>query len=93
MDSIIVVLSALPIQGRMLLMRIFTVRKPDLLHINVRGYGVSLHRRGGVSLCGIPGRGGTTLAWGKLKAYMESNAVEVRALLLGPLTLFVGRDF
>ena len=93
MGAVIVVLSALSLQGRVLLMRVFTVRKPDLLHINVLHYGVSLHRRGGVSLCGIPGRGGTTLAWGKLKAYLESNAVEVRALPLGPLTLFVGRDF
>lgn len=97
MGAVIVVLPALPLQGRVLRMKVFTVRKPKLVHLTVvsgaTGYGVTLHRNGGVSLCGIPKSGGTTLAWGELKRRLDKDSRDVWTVQLGPVQLFVGRDF
>lgn len=61
--------------------------------------GVNLHRRGGLSLTGVPRSGGITVAWGELRRQGDEwdKAVAAfsdrRRVVLGPVAIRVGRDF
>lgn len=64
------------------------------------GYGLNLHRRGGVSITGVPRSGGTTLCWGRLRRHCESidrnpcaGAIDATVLTRGPFMLRIGPDF
>lgn len=43
-----------------------------------RGYGVTLHRDGGVSVVGIPEEGGTSILWGSTGEFVRQNASDLR---------------
>lgn len=58
-----------------------------------RDYGLTLHRRGGVSVVGIPRAGGTTLAWGRsLNEFMQAAGAKPAAEL-ADVAFYFGRDF
>jgi len=83
----------------------FLKRDPWTLIIAAGGRGINLHRKGGLSLSGMPRSGGTTLCWGQLRKRCERMDSELRegccghgrpdALVrcLGPFMLRVGSDF
>ena len=67
-------------------------------HIRGRGYiGLNLHRSGGISITGFPAKGGTTIAWGRLRARGDEmdrqGGTERIRVALGPVAIRVGRDF
>lgn len=47
--------------------RLFARRSPRLISVGATPYGVNLHRRGGISFSGLPGSGGTTICWGRMR--------------------------
>jgi hypothetical protein len=57
------------------------------------GYGLTLHRNGGVSICGFPSSGGTTIAWGHVRHRLRTLGSKRRAIELGPVGIYIGRDF
>lgn len=61
------------------------------------GYGFNVHRRGGVSITGIPSSGGTTLCWGRLRRRCEGldlgHSPDATIYTAGPLMLRIGPDF
>ena len=57
------------------------------------GHGISFHRNGGISLCGIPSSGGMTIAWGNVRRRLRTLGRKRRAIELGPIGIYVGRDF
>jgi hypothetical protein len=68
------------------------------VYLRGRGFtGVNLHRTGGVSITGIPGSGGTTVAWGRLRArgdHMDrEGSTQRRRFACGPVAVRIGRDF
>lgn len=64
------------------------------LGMPVRNLGLTLHRSGGMSVVGIPKRGGTTFCWGqRLKDRMHRLANDCSVVHLGPLVVYSGEDF
>lgn len=57
------------------------------------GYGFTLHRNGGVSIPGFPSSGGTTIAWGRVRHRLRTLGSKRRAIELGPIGIYIGRDF
>lgn len=62
------------------------------------GLGLTLHRRGGITLVGIPRSGGTTVAWGRLDRRMreiiESGPVcGGRRIEVGRVSVYAGENF
>lgn len=57
------------------------------------GLGLSFHRNGGISICGIPSSGGTTIAWGKCRERIGNLGRDHRVVNLGPVAIFIGSDF
>lgn len=57
------------------------------------GYGVTLHRNGGVSFPGLPRSGGTSILWGAANERVRTLGRKHRAFHLGPVGVYVGRDF
>lgn len=69
-------------------------RHPRILYLMLpSGRGVSFHRNGGISLPGVPSSGGTTICWGAVRRRIEEHGRDHRAIRLGPIAIFVGRDF
>ena len=46
-------------------------RNGKQINFVINGRGLNLHRTGGVSITGLPSRGGTSLMWGNLKRRCE----------------------
>jgi hypothetical protein len=57
------------------------------------GFGLSLHRHGGISLCGIPNSGGTSVLWGAANDRVKRLGKDHRAFHLGPIGIYIGSDF
>lgn len=62
--------------------------RPRGLHL-----GLTAHRWGGVSLIGLPRRGGTTVSWGAIRERMERHACDCIRVPLGPVSIHIGQDF
>lgn len=66
-------------------------------HINLNfadaGFGITLHRHGGLSLCGVPKVGGTSILWGASRKRVRALGKGHRAIELGPAGIYIGRDF
>src|ERR1700755_1452616 len=56
------------------------------------GYGITLHRNGGVSIPRFPSSGGTTIAWGHVRHRLRTLGTKRRAIELGPIGIYIGRD-
>lgn len=68
-------------------------------------FGLNLHRRGGISLTGVPAQGGSTVCWGRLRERLDGldgqHFAQTGELLsartwvrcFGPFMVRVGRDF
>ena len=75
------------------------------INVVVGGTGLNLHRRGGISLTGLPRSGGTSLLWGSLRAdcaakdhhaatvHPDLDYIQARVFTFGPFMVRVGRDF
>ena len=57
------------------------------------GFGLTLHRQAGISLPGIPRSGGTSVLWGKANDKVRRLGKDHRAIHLGPIGVYIGRDF
>ncbi|HEY3491567.1 MAG TPA: hypothetical protein VGK43_01360 [Solirubrobacterales bacterium] len=58
-----------------------------------KGYGITLHRKGGVSFPGLPSSGGTSILWGACRERVRSLGKDHRAIELGPVGIYIGSDF
>lgn len=64
-------------------------KRPRGLHL-----GSTLHRGGGVSIIGIPRRGGTSIVWGeKLRQHIDDHACDCTRRAFGPVSIHFGEDF
>jgi len=57
------------------------------------GYGITLHRNGGVSFTGLPSSGGTSILWGACRERVRNLGKDHRAIELGPVGIYIGSDF
>jgi hypothetical protein len=64
-------LEAMPRHGRPRRWGGFVQRNSGTFIASFEGRGINFHRKGGVSFTGIPQRGGTTIAWGRLRERCE----------------------
>lgn len=94
--------AVLHIDGRKVA-EVATLRNERILALIFNGRGINLHRRGGISITGLPSRGGTTLCWGALRRRCEQIDSEPQdyrpspppdtLITHGPLMLRVGSYF
>lgn len=74
-------------------------RNPRIMSVAVfpSGIGLNLHRRGGISITGIPASGGTTICWGHLLRYCDERdrlvSTHRRRIDIGRVSIRIGRDF
>ena len=57
------------------------------------GFGLTIHRDGGLSLPCIPRSGGTSILWGAANERVGSLGRDHRAFHFGPIGVYVGSDF
>jgi hypothetical protein len=57
------------------------------------GLGLTLHRNGGVSVCGMPRTGGTSILWGAVNERVKRHGRDHHSLHLGWIGIYIGADF
>jgi hypothetical protein len=57
------------------------------------GFGLTIHRDGGLSLSRIPRSGGTSILWGAANERVRTLGRDHRAFHFGSIGIYVGSDF